>query len=71
MSIIFFVLVIGWGMIGSDGPAPANSKTQKVREGSAESSEGSSAAPAGGTVGPVPSTDGKTGGGEPSDGSSK
>ena len=73
MSIIFFVLVIGWGMVGSSGPGTSNSKTQEVIDGAAEPSAGSSAAPAGGAVGPalVPATDGKTGGGESSDGSGK
>ena len=70
MSIIFFVLVIGWGVMGSSGPGTSNSKTQKIIEGGTESSEGSSAAPTGGAVGPTP-TDGKTGGGESSDGSGK
>jgi len=77
MSIIFFVLIIGWGVMGSSGPGASNSKTQKIIEGGTESSEGStgssegsSAAPTGGAVGPTP-TDGKTGGGESSDGSGK
>ena len=80
MSIIFFVLIIGWGVMGSSGPGASNSETQKIIDGSTKSSEagtGSSeagpAAPAGGAAGPVlvPTTDGKTGGGESSDGSGK
>ena len=73
MSIIFFVLVIGWGVVGSSGPGTSNSKTQDVIDGAVEPSAGSSAAPAGGAAGPVlvPTTDGKTGGGESSDGSGK
>ncbi len=69
MSIIFFVLVIGWGMIGSTGPAPSNSKTKEVTEGSKEPSAGSSTAPAAGPA--TTPADGKTGGGESTDGSSK
>ena len=74
MSIIFFVLVIGWGMIGSTGPAASNSKTDDVIKGKAATPGAAEnpVAPAGGALGPqVPPTDGTDGGGESTDGSSK
>ncbi|MAZ95642.1 MAG: preprotein translocase subunit SecG [Planctomycetaceae bacterium] len=80
MSIIFFVLVIGWGMIGSDDPGPAKIKTDDVLKGVKEAVESSGSLtpgvkPATGTgagVSPAPApADGKTGGGESSDGSGK
>ena len=54
MSIIFFVLVIGWGMIDSGGTASSNNETKKIIEGgtTAPAPTGNPAAPAGGGVGP-------------------
>lgn len=68
LSIIFFVMVIGWGVIGSSGTGSANPKTKEVLDAGSVPS-GAEAAPKSG-IGPTQTpTDGKAGDGGSTGGS--
>ena len=75
LSIIFFVMVIGWGMIGSSSPGSSDGKIKdildrKTPDTAGERAPGASAEKSGPGVGPAPPPDGENAGAGGSSGGS-